>query len=246
MPILAALVFIIQLCFAYHALKTGRPYWWLFVIMAFPVMGCILYYFIEVFPTSRESRRAAKAMRAVSKALNPDRTLNERMAELEACGSVDNRIALARTCIEHKKYYEAAMLYRSCMTGMYENDPEIRFGLAGALELSSVHEEAAKVASGLRETHSSFRPNDVRLVYAKALEGVGRLDEALAEFKVLAETYPGEEGRWRYGALLKRMGQADTARDVFQRMLRNAERMPGHYREAQGEWLSLARENIQA
>jgi hypothetical protein len=41
------------------------------------------------------------------------------------------------------------------------------------------------------------------------------------------------------------MGQGDAARDVFQRMLRNAERMPAHYREAQREWLGLARENSQ-
>lgn len=103
---------------AYHALKTGRANWWLFVIMGFPVMGCVLYYFIEVFPTTRESRRAEQAIRAVSRALNPDKTLNERIAELEACGSVENRVALARTCIEHKKHFEAAALYRSCMTGM--------------------------------------------------------------------------------------------------------------------------------
>ena len=244
MPILAVLVFVIQLCFAYHALKTGRPYWWLFVIMAFPVMGCLLYYFIEVFPTSRESRRAAQAMRAVSRALDPDRTLNERMADLEACGSVENRLSLARTCIEHGKYYEAAALYKSCMTGIYGNDPEIRYGLANALQLSAVQEEAVKVAASLRETHPSFRPNDVRLVLAKALEGVNRLDEALAEFKVLADTYPGEEGRWRYGALLKRTGQADAARNVFNGMLRNAQRMPDHYRDAQREWLGLARENL--
>ena len=244
MPILAVLVFVIQLCFAYHALKTGRPYWWLFVIMAFPVMGCLLYYFVEVFPTSRESRKAAQAMRAVSRALNPERTLNERMADLEACGSVENRIALARTCIEHGKYYEAAALYRSCLSGIYENDPELRFGLACSLGLSSVHEEAVKVASKLRETHPSFRPNDVRLVLAKSLEGANRLDEALSEFKMLADTYPGEEGRWRYGALLKRMGQAEAARNVFNGMLRNAQRMPDHYRDAQREWLSLARENL--
>jgi hypothetical protein len=243
MPILAGLVFLIQLCFAYHALKTGRPYWWLFIIMGFPVMGCVLYYFLEVFPTSRESRRAEQAMRAVSRALNPDRTLNERIAELEACGSVDNRVALARTCMEHKKYFEAAALYRSCMTGMYENDPDLRVGLAGALERSSVFEEALKVASGLRESHPAFRPNEVRLIAAKALEGTGRLDEALAELRFLAENYPGEEGRFRYGVLLKRMGQSDAARDVFQRMLRNAQRMPGHYRDAQREWLRLAREN---
>jgi hypothetical protein len=81
-------------------------------------------------------------------------------------------------------------------------------------------------------------------VLAKALEGVNRLDEALAEFKVLADTYPGEEGRWRYGALLKRMGQGDAARNVFNGMLRNAQRMPDHYRDAQRQWLSLARENL--
>jgi hypothetical protein len=29
MPILGGILLLIQLCFAYHALKTGRPYWWL-------------------------------------------------------------------------------------------------------------------------------------------------------------------------------------------------------------------------
>ena len=246
MPVLAALVFVIQLCFAYHALKTGRGNWWLFVIMGFPVMGCVLYYFIEIFPTTRESRRAEQAIRAVSRALNPDKTLNERIAELEACGSVENRIALARTCIGHRKYFEAAALYRSCMTGMYENDPDLRFGLANALELASVFEDARKVASRLRESHPAYRPNEVRFILAKALEGSGRLDEALAEFRFLADNYAGEEGRFRYGALLKRMGQPEAARDVFQRMLRNAQRMPDHYRDAQREWLRLARENAQA
>jgi hypothetical protein len=63
---------------------------------------------------------------------------------------------------------------------------------------------------------------------------------------VLADTYPGEEGRWRYGALLKRLGRADAAQDVFRRMLRNAERLPQHYREAQKDWLDLARESVNA
>ena len=62
MPILGAVVLLIQICFAYHALKTGRPYWWLFVIMAAPVVGCVLYYFIEVFPSTRDSRKAEKAV----------------------------------------------------------------------------------------------------------------------------------------------------------------------------------------
>jgi hypothetical protein len=63
---------------------------------------------------------------------------------------------------------------------------------------------------------------------------------------VLADTYPGEEGRWRYGLLLRRLGRSDDAKAVFQRMLRNAERQPQHYREAQHDWLKLARESAQA
>jgi hypothetical protein len=78
------------------------------------------------------------------------------------------------------------------------------------------------------------------------MEGLGRLDDALTEYRVLADAYPGEEGRWRYGALLARAGRAEEARGVFQRMLRNAERMPGHYRDAQREWLALARQSVQA
>lgn len=244
MPVIGAVVVFIQLCFAYHALKTGRPYWWLFVIMAFPVIGCVLYYFVEVFPTSRESRSAEKAVRSIVKAIDPDKDLRARVADVETCGSVENRRALARECIARGMHGEAAALYRSCLTGVHENDPDIRFGLAHALLLAQQPEEAAALARKLRETHASFRVNDVRLTLARSLEGLGRLEDALAEYKILADTYPGEEARWRYGALLARTGRAEEAREVFSRMLRNAERLPSHYRDAQKEWLGLARQSL--
>ena len=245
MPILGAVVLLIQLCFAYHALKTGRPYWWLFVIMAFPVVGCVLYYFIEVFPNTRESLKAEKAVHAIVKSFDPDKSLREHVANLEDCGSVENRMSLARSCMDRRLYRDAASLYRSCLNGVHETDPDIRFGLAAALLGTGDPKEALGVAQALRASHASFRAAEVRLVAAKALEGLGRLEEALAEYRVLADTYAGEEGRWRYGALLQRMGRGAEAGDIFSRMLRHAERMPDHYREAQREWLALAREQVQ-
>ena len=246
MPILGAVLLVIQLCFAYHALKTGRPYWWLFVIMGMPVAGCLLYYFIEVFPSSRESRSAEKAVRNLAKAFDPDKSLREHVANLEDCGSVDNRVALARSCMDRKMYREAVSLYRSCLAGVHESDPDIRFGLARAFVLAGDFKEAHAMALALRHSHASFRSPEVRLVSAKALEGLGRMDAALAEYRVLADTYAGEEGRWRYGALLQRLGRSAEASDVFNRMLRNASRMSEHYREAQQQWLTLAREQVQA
>jgi hypothetical protein len=245
MPLLGAITLLIQLCFAYHALKSGRAYWWLFVIMGFPVVGCVLYYFVEVFPSSRESRKAESAVRAIAKAFDPDKGLRSRVADLEACGSVENRVLLARECIDQRMPAEAASLYRSCLTGVHADDPDIRFGLAAALLQNGEHAEALATAQKLRAGHPAYRAADVGLVLARALEAVDRLDEALAEFKLLADTYPGEEGRWRYGALLGRLGRRAEAQEVFRRMLRNAERLPGHYREAQAPWLSLARDNMQ-
>ena len=245
MPILGAVVLVIQACFAYHALKTGRPYWWLFVIMGFPVMGCVLYYFIEVFPTSRESRKAEQAVRAITRSFDPDESLREKVANLEDCGSVDNRLALARACMDRALYRDAASLYRSCLSGVHEADPAIRHGLANALLGAEQFTEAQASAQALRQSHPSYRAAEVQLIAARALEGSGRLDEALAQYRVLADVYSGEEGRWRLGALLAHMGRADEANEVFRRMLRNSDRLPEHYREAQNQWLALARGQMQ-
>ena len=82
MPLLGGLVVFIQFCFAFHALKTGRPYWWVFIIMGFPVMGCVVYYFVEVFPGSREHRRANRAARVLARVLQPDAELKKKAEEL--------------------------------------------------------------------------------------------------------------------------------------------------------------------
>lgn len=246
MPILGAILLLIQVCFAYHALKSGRPYWWLFVIMGFPVIGCLLYYFVEVFPSSRESRKAEKAARAIVRSFDPDRSLREHVANLEDCGSVDNRLSLARSCVDRGMYRDAASLYRSCLSGVHESDPAIRHGLASALLGAEQFKEAYATAQALRQSHASYRAAEVQLIAARALEGSGRFDEALAEYRVLADVYSGEEGRWRLGALLARMGRAAEAKEVFSRMLRNADRLPEHYREAQDQWLALARGQMQA
>ena len=246
MPILGAAVLLIQLCFAYHALKSGRAWWWIGLIMGFPVMGCLLYYFIEVFPNTRESRKAEKAVQAIVKSFDPDKSLRERVANLEDCGSVENRLALARSCMDRALCADAAALYRSCLAGVHERDPEIRFRLTAALLAARDFTGAQAAALDLRNSNPKFRAEEVRLVGARALEGAGRFDEALAEYRELAERCVGEEGRWRYGALLKRLGRADAAQDVFRRMLRNAERLPQHYREAQKDWLDLARDSMRA
>jgi|SRR5690242_2047235 hypothetical protein len=240
MPILGALVLLIQFCFAYHALKTGRPYWWMFVIMAFPVMGCVIYYFVEVFPGSREHRRARKAGRSIARALQPDAELRRHAEELEICGSLDNRIALAGECLNHRMYPEAARLYESCLAGAYANDGAILFSLARACVEGGDWAKAAQTLERLKSAAPKLRAPDARLLEARLCEGRGDYDAALALYREILPAFVGLEARYRYGRLLLRLGRREAAMEAFHEVVKHARRFAFSIEE-EAQWAEAAR-----
>ena len=243
MPIIGAIVVLIQFCFAFHVLKTGRPYWWIFIIMAFPVMGCVIYYFVEVFPGSREARKASRAARALARALEPDADLRRRAEELAICGSVDNKIALAGECMRHHMYADAARLYESCLNGAYATDAVLLFGLAKAAVEGGDWQKAESTVACLKASAPQLRPLERRLLQARMLEGRGDTDAALTVYRELLPAFVGLEARYRYGRLLLRLGRQEAALEMFNEILKHARRFASSL-EDEERWASAAREAI--
>lgn len=243
MPILAGVVILIQFCFAFHVLKSGRPYWWIFIIMSFPVMGCVIYYFVEVFPGSREHRSAHKTARKLVKALQPDADLKRRAEELEICGSVDNKMALAEECANHQMYAEAARLYESCLSGAFQTDGAILFGLARASVEQRDWTKASEAIARIQADAPKTRPQDVRLLEARILEGRGENDAALAAYRDLIPVFVGLEARFRYGDFLSRLGQHEAAGHMFNEVVKHSQRFASSIEDEQ-RWASAARQAI--
>ena len=243
MPIIGAIVVLIQFCFAFHVLKTGRPYWWIFIIMAFPVMGCVIYYFVEVFPGSREARKASRAARALARVLEPDADLRRRAEELAICGSVDNKIALAGECMSHQMFADAARLYESCLNGTYASDGVLLFGLAKAAVEGGDWEKAESAIARLKASAPKLRPLETRLLEARTLEGRGDSDAALAAYRELLPAFVGLEARYRYGRLLLRLGRQEAAMEIFNEVLKRAKRFTPSV-EDEEQWASAARQAI--
>jgi len=243
MPIVGAIVVLIQFCFAFHVLKTGRPYWWIFIIMAFPAMGCVIYYFVEVFPGSREQRKANKAMRGLQRALQPDAELKKRAEELEVCGSLDNRLALAAECMSHQMHAEAAKLYESCLEGAYASDGAILFGLARARVEALEWDRAAGALARIRAAAPRTRPLEVRLLEARVLEGRGETDAAIAAYRELVPVFVGLEARYRYGRMLARLGKQEAALEMFNEVVKHARRFASSIEEEE-RWADAARQAI--
>ena len=175
MPIVGAVVLLIQFCFAY--------------------VGCVIYYFVEVFPDSREHRRARKAARALARALQPDADLKKRAEELEICGSVDNKLALACECMSHRMFVEAAKLYESCLTGAYAADGAILFSLARAAVEGGDRPRGAEVIARVKAAAPKLRPLELRLLEARIHEGRGEYDAALAVYREILPAFVGLEAR---------------------------------------------------
>jgi hypothetical protein len=242
MPLII-LTLIVECCFIYHVFKTGRPAWWAFVILGAPLIGCIAYYFVEIFPGSREHVAANRATRGFARALNPDKELKRRLEAVEISPTAENKVALAREWLRFGRPQEAVDLYREARMGPHADDPDLALGLALAYAAAGDFAQARSLSEELSAKHEKFRQSDVALLHARALEGVGEDSSALDEYERLAATAIGLEPKVRYGQLLKRLGHETQARTVFQEVLSHAKRFNVKHEEEQA-WANLARKEL--
>ncbi len=236
--ILAVLMAIIQFSFAFHAVKSGKGAMWVTVILVFPVIGCLAYYFMEVFPGTREERAVRRHVHDIAKALNPDGELKRRSDEVATNASVDNRSRLADECLEKGMFEEAIRLYESCLEGPYKNDARILFACARAYFYNGASRQAEEILARLEKSHTKFRRDEVQLLEARVLDAVGEGERALAIYERLRTTYVGFESKYRQAMLLKRLGRAHEAGALFDHILQNARRSA---LESEQEWVKLAR-----
>ena len=235
---LAILTAIIQFSFAFHALKTGRDQKWIWIIILAPVVGCLAYYFMEVFPHSREERTLRKRIHDIAKALNPDGELKRRTEETANNASVDNRAALADECLEKGMFDEAIRLYEGCLDGPYANDARLLFACARAYFYNGNHRQAEEILARLSKAHPKFRRDEAQLLEARVLEAIGETSRAAELYEQLRERYVGFEAKYRYGLLLKRLGREREANELFDFIVKNARRSA---LDSEQEWVKLAR-----
>lgn len=224
MPVLIALSVLVQAFFIVHVFRTGRPYWWAFFILSTPVLGSVVYYFVEVFPGSREHRSADRLARDLARSFNPTRELKRRLEALEISPTAANKVAAAEEYARCGGYDKAAELYESALEGVHASDPDLLLGLAGAHVGLGTFREALRTLDRLEAASPGFHGHEVSLLRARAHEGLGENEAALAIYERLVPVFVGLEARYRQGALLARLGHETQARSVLGELLEHARR----------------------
>jgi hypothetical protein len=239
--ILAGAGVVFQIGMLIHAIRTRRDQTWIYLLVLLPGVGSIAYFVAEFLPWLMSSPEARRAARSFQKALDPERDLRRYAAEARLSDSVDSKLKLAEEYASAKRYDEAIEAYRGCLTGIFAHEPKIMLALASVEFEKGDLAAAAATLEALAEHNTDFKSAEGHLLYARALEGTGRLEEARHEYVAVADYYPGAEARARYGLLLKRMGDEDGARRAFKEVLDGAELAPRHVRKHNAQWIEIAR-----
>ncbi len=246
MPIAIAVTVLIQIACAVHVVRTGRPMYWIFIILGTSMLGCIVYFFVAILPDLSGSRTAQKATDTIVKTIDPERELRCLTDQLETADTMDNRRLLAEEWLRQGQPAKAIELYEGALHGVLRNEPILLNGLAAAQLAAERPADAIATLDRLRAANPGYQSAGAHLLYARALEGLGRDADALTEYEALIGYFPGVEARCRMGLLLERLGRPADARAAFQHVVRSLDRAGRAFRQSQRAWYELARQHLAA
>lgn len=244
MPLLLLVSLALQILCAIHVVRSGRPLYWIWLLLIGSYIAVLIYVLVAVIPDLRNDPRSRKAAKQVLDTLDPQRRRRLIQQRLELADTVDNRRSLADECLRLGDYANAAELYRSMLKGIYATDPQFMLGLAQAEVGGGDYAAARATLDALIKANPTFRSSEGHLLYARCLEELGEHDAALHEYEALSRSYPGEQARLRYARLLRKRDRIEDAHQVLTDMLRRAKLAPRYYRSKEREWLDAAQREL--
>lgn len=240
-----ALVFLaINVLLIVHAVKTGRASPWAFIIIFAPVIGGLAYAVAVLIPELLGSRGARQARQRVITKLDPEKQYRALLDQLEVTDTIANRGALAEECLGLGRFEEAFHHFENILARPMGDEPGYMVGKARAEFGLGRPEDVVSTLDELRARWPDYQSAEAHLLYARALEDSGTLDEALVEYEAVSNYYAGAEARVRYALLLNKMNRGAQAKQVLGGLLTQMRRAPAYVRKAQAEWIRIAEREL--
>jgi hypothetical protein len=244
MPLISILIWILQLALIIHVVKTGRSWYWIMILLFMPLIGGVAYLVIELLPQFSGSITGQRAVRSVKQTLNPGADLRQHEAAWNQSPNVDNGRRYAEALLDSGKIAEAEEIIDQALKGLFATEPTLLLLKARLQFENGRTAETVKTLETLQEHNPEFRSADGHLLYARALEAEGLIDEAVREYSAVSGYFPGVEARYRLALCFEIAGKESAARAEFESILNDAKLAPPHFRKSQKTWLDAVRNEI--
>ena len=238
------ITYFIQILLVIHVLKTGRNRYWIWLLLFIPLVGGIAYLVIEILPEFSGSIQGQRTIRGLHKVVNPGAQLRRHEAAWEQSSNADNARRYAGALLDEERYEDADKVLNKALSGFFSTEPNLLLLKARSRFETADPDAAVEIFEALLEANPEFRSASGHLLYAQALESSGRMDDALKEYRSVANYFPGVEARYRLALALAASGREENARNEFEQLINDARLAPAHFRKSQKKWLGLSGEQF--
>lgn len=238
------LVFLISIACIVHVIKRGREFWWIFIILFFPILGCLVYFFLEILPDLRRGELGKDLADAGEKLRTPKARIRKLEQELENTPTIEKKIELAEAYGESGDWKTACERYAECVDGPFGDDPFILYGFAYARFQTGEYRGAEDLLDAIDRTDAKDKRQQRRLLRLRILAKTGREEDALQAYPDLLEEFSGEEARYRYAKLLREVGRENEAVQILTRMTKDSSGHSKLYLRQNREWIQAARQEL--
>jgi hypothetical protein len=244
MELVSILVWIMQLALIIHVIKTGRSFYWIMFLIFLPLLGGLAYFVVELLPQFTGSIAGQRAVRGVRQTLNPGAGLRQHEAAWTQSPNVDNGRRYAEALLESGDTGKAEAIINQALSGLFATEPTLLL-LKARLQFEQDRvDEAVKTLELLQERNPDFRSADGHLLYARALEAVGRTTDAVREYSAVSGYFPGVEARYRLALCLQAVGNSSASRSELESIMNDAKLAPPHFRKSQKTWLDAVKSEL--
>jgi hypothetical protein len=241
---ISILVWIMQLALIIHVIKTGRSYYWIMFLIFVPLLGGLAYLVIELLPQFSGSIAGQRAVRSVKHTLNPGADLRQHEAAWNQSPNVDNGRRYAEVLLDSGDTDKAEDIINQALKGLFATEPTLLLLKARLQFEKNRTDEAVKTLEMLQEHNPDFRSAEAHLLYARALEAQGKIDDAVREYSAVSGYFPGVEARYRLALCLATAGKTKASRTELESILNDAKLAPSHFRKSQKPWLDAVRSEL--
>lgn len=236
---------IVQIACIIHVVKTGRPYWWIYVIFCFPVAGLAAYIFLEVKP--QWNRLNFQAMLWNFKSSRE--RIEIRRQILHESSTIKNRLALADEFQAAGQHDEECRVVAEGLAGPFKDDVQLLMRLAQAQLDAGRPAEARQILARTAPERSSDSQHQFSLLKARVAGSLGHAAEAEREFQSLTAKKKSEGPRFYYAEYLLKSGAAERRSEALATLkdiLHQYRRGTSVWRHQERRWFYAAKQLLKS
>lgn len=213
-------VLILQTLCLYHAYKNNNQQKWYWLILFFPVFGCLIYLY-ENFYSKRLISNLSEGVKALG---NSNHRVEQLERQVKFNDSLTNKVNLADAYMRVQRYVEAVNLYEKCLEGFMSEDPVLLMKLLSACYQNGDYKRVILIGEKL-SSNKTFKNADERIALAWSYFFDNQQSLAIDVFKDLDKTYTNFRHRIEYSKFLIKLDQQESAEEKLQELMEEFDHM---------------------